>query len=280
MNVQKKLILIVAFLPIQISLAQSLLNEKNLIDKALCFVNQSRVMHFFENQMAKLPKLLPYGNELASPEYQELGKEAQIAAGIPEEYHVPIKKIPSTHPLAPFVGAVAEADAIYVNEEKLNQRSYGARRSALFHEAIHKKNNDMSSDTLLELAMMAGLSLGTHACIKAIKPAGKYKILHALAVIVFGMCGGGYASSCYHHYFERRADIEGHYATHCSQCVHESAEQRRIIFEQENSPLKNNGYLCADDLEKIAQELENRKEMCAFHAKHVEDNVLTVVENS
>ena len=239
MSLQKKLILVLAFLPIQMSFAHTVLNEKSFFDKALGFINQSKLMHFFEKQMTKLPKIIPYGDELASPEYQELGKEAQIAAGIPEEYHVPIKKIPSTHPLASYVGAVAEPDAIYVNEERCNQVSYGARRSLLFHEAVHKKNiMILSSDTLFELAMMAGLSFGTHAFIKAIKPVGKYKFLHALAVALVGLYGGGYASSRYHHYFERRADIEGHYATHCSLCVHESAERRRTIFEKENNPLK------------------------------------------
>lgn len=261
--------------------AHSSLNQKTFFGKALGCINQSRMMYFFEKRMTKLPKLLPYGNEVASPEYQELGKEAQIAAGIPEEYHVPIKKIPSTHLLAPYVGAVAEPDAIYVNEEKLNQRPYGARRSALFHEAIHIKYNDMVSDYLLELVTFAGVSAATHVFIKAFKPAGKYKFLHALAVVFTGMGGSSYASSKYHYYIERRADIEGHFATGCPQCVHEAAQQRRIIFEEEKSPLRNNGYLGAVDLEKIAQELEEKNELCAFHAQITKDVDIEInLENS
>ncbi|OGB86198.1 hypothetical protein A3J41_00410 [candidate division TM6 bacterium RIFCSPHIGHO2_12_FULL_38_8] len=62
---------------------------------------------------------------------------------------------------------------------------------------------------------------------------------------------------------ERRADVEGHYATQCSSCVREHAQNRKRLFEEENNPLKNQGYLWANDLEKIAQDLGDKK--CAYH---------------
>jgi len=80
----------------------------------------------------------------ALQEYQELGKEAQFALGIPERNHVPIKRA-NPNEQRPNIVAYAKRDGIYVYEEKLNHRPYGMKRFFLFHEAAHIKYRDHSS---------------------------------------------------------------------------------------------------------------------------------------
>ena len=86
-----------------------------------------------------------------------------------------------------------------------------------------------------------------------------------LGVIAAGLGTSSFISTKYDRFRERRADIEGHYATQCFRCVEESSAHRKQSFEQENNPLKNNGYLWTTDLEKIAQDLKTDNKLCIFH---------------
>ena len=51
-------------------------------------------------------------------------------------------------------------------------------------------------------------SILMHYIIKAIKPVGRYKVLHGLADILTGLSASAVASTNYITYRERRADIE------------------------------------------------------------------------
>lgn len=74
----------------------------------------------------------------ASKLYQDLGKEAQFALGIPEEYHLQIKQDNVRKNIA-YVNKAG----IYVNEVILKPYSYGFKRCTMFHEVAHIKNNDI-----------------------------------------------------------------------------------------------------------------------------------------
>lgn len=245
------------------------LNNQTLFDKIAGSIGQSKQLYLFEKHiMSKIiaPTIKVFGDEMASEEYQNLGEEAQHALRIHQERHVPIKKLDPNSPLAKFVGGLAFPETIYVNEEKLNQATYGYRRHALFHEAVHKKYNDMSADTLVELGVMIASSIGALFLIKAAKPKLS-KVKHGIGIFSIAVLASMIASNRFHYYFERRADIEGIYAAQCSVCAQESATRRRESFEVEKNPLRNGGYLWAKDMEKIAQDLKQQDKICSYHEK-------------
>lgn len=240
-------------------------NQKTWPAKIMGFIGQSSQMHAYSTHIqTNIDKLttqlmLRYGNEPASQKYQELGTQAQFAVGIPKEHHLPIKKMNLDSPFTKMVGAIAEAGAIYVNEEKLDKRTHGQNYAALCHEAVHAKYHDKAVDSMSEMVGFIGTAIGTHAVLKTLNVVAWRKRLSF--VVACGLTG--YASSKYSHFREQRADIEGHYATQCSSCVFEHAQLRKQLFEKENNPLKNSGYLCFADLEKIAQNLGDKK--CSYH---------------
>ncbi len=250
-------------------IAQEPLRNKTRIDKTLDYIAQSTPIYVFGTYIqSKLERItnnaMMVGNEPAAVEYQEMGKEAQDALGIPQDMQVPIKKIAPTSPIAQIVGALAQQDAIYVSEVKLNNRSYGARRCALFHEAVHKKYADSASHAVVELGAYGSCSLAAYTLIKLLAPKGVSKLVYGGA-FVGSLVVASLIDKAYGHYYERRADIEGHYATQCFSCVQEHADCRRQLFDVENNSLKNNGYLGAGDLEKIAQALKMQGKVCKYH---------------
>ena len=268
-----KNITIVGALWLSFTTCSALSYQTTLFEKILGYFSQSYCIHSIDkNILGWLDSLassqVQLGTEDASELYQKLAREAQQAVGVPKEWYIPIKKIDAMSPLIPYVAAIIFSDALYVNEERLNNRSYGACRCILFHEAVHRKYNDRTVTVITKLAALVGSAILMHYTIKAIKPVGRYKVLHGLADILTGLSASAVASTNYITYRERRADIEGHYATHCSQCVHESAAMRRVAFEQENNRLHyNNGYLSANELEMIAYELEQHNELCEYHKR-------------
>lgn len=205
-------------------------------------------------------QFMQLGDEPASLKYQELGSEAQFELGIAQEHHLPIKKINQASPIAHIIGAVAESNAIYVNEEKFDKEVFGSVRCAIFHEAAHVKYHDKVMDGMVEICMLVAGSVGAFITFKQIN----VEMLRKTMSFLLGLGMAAYASSEYSCFMERRADIEGHYATQCCLCVRESAQRRHRLFEIENHPCQHNGYLGALDLEKIAQDLGDKK--CAYHS--------------
>lgn len=243
--------------------------NKPIVGKIVDFLGQSTIMHLFDKHVQTpisehtTQKILNYGNETASQIFEEMGKEAQTKLGIHYEQQVPTRKLNPNSPMAQFVGALAEPNAIYVNEEKLHTRTYGALRSMLFHEAVHRKYHDLAMDWLLETVVLLSSGFMVHKLLK--KFTHRFRALRAIMVIIASLSAASGTSSVFHHYMERRADIEGHYATECSVCAHESAEQRRISFGDQNNPLRDNGYLWAKELEIIANDLKEQNKLCLHH---------------
>lgn len=245
-------------------------DQQSLIGQALGWISQTRAVGFFEKHVQTkinnfAQQSMGYGDEPASDMYQAIGKEAQSGVGIPLEQHVPIKRLNPESAIVKLLkpGALAEPNAIFVNEARLKDQKYGVWRSALFHEAVHRKYRDSAMDTIIENGSMIAAGFAAHELIKACKPKGRFKLLHCLGVMISSFGASFLASKSYHHFMERRADTEGHYATQCGACVAESAERRSHIFEEENSHFKHNGYLWADDLFKIAHDLKDKQ--CAHH---------------
>lgn len=240
------------------------LNQKSLWEKTIGSIATSYPMYWIEKNIeGKISfENVMFGDIPATPFYQELGKEAQYAVGIPKEYHVPIKKILPTNPMAAFVSALAFPNAIYVNEQKLNEQPYGVKRCAVYHEAIHKKYNDMTIAPMLEFFMFFGTMYGVHKILKSLQLS---TALHVLGVVTPGVIATMIVCSKNHHYRERRADIEGFYATQCATCVQEMATDRHQKFEIDSHPLRNEGYLWAHEINLIAQDLQQQNKICAYH---------------
>ncbi len=250
--------------------ADESLNHRSKAVEIIGSIGESNFMHACsENIQIKMdvmitPSIMKLGHEPASQKYQDLGMQAQLAVGIPQKICLSIKKVDQASPIALLIGAVAESDAIYVNEEKLDKRIYGAVSCALHHEAVHVKYHDKMADSLLELIMLTCGTIGVFFVLKSFNVVAWRKTLSLMTALGLNLC----TSNGYHHFMERRADIEGHYATQCALCVREHAQVRKELFEVENSPLKDNGYLWACDLEKIAQDLGDKK--CAYHSDQLQ----------
>lgn len=243
--------------------------------RMMSWISQTKAVYLFSKYVERPLKFplnwaLGYGNMPASEHYQRLGKEAQILLNIPEDRHVPIKRLDPNGLFARLIkpGAVEEAAAIYVNEERFNPYPYGSHRSALCHEASHTLNNDPGMGTLLVSSAVAGVSAATYKLLQYSDTIGDSTALHASLVCVAGGASFVLTYLVYHGYMERRADIQGHYATACGQCVHESAERRRELVKPNNNVVLKliPGYLPPDALEAIAQDLNNEHKMlCAYH---------------
>lgn len=176
---------------------------------------------------------------------------------------------------------MALPDSILINEERLDRMAYGYQRFALYHEAVHKKNNDSSFDTITELGTLITSGILCHHGLKWLNPKGKSKLLHAMGIIVPSIISMYVVNSTYKKMYERRADIEGLYATNCAQCASEAAECRKYMFETENNPLAHNGYLWPDEIKAIAQDLESQGKVCAHHkekAQTISKDKLEVTE--
>lgn len=240
-------------------------NQKTSFSEIMNSIGESKFIDGYSKHIQKKidqvihHKIMNYGDELASQKYQELGFLAQSAVGISQNNHLPIKKINPDSLIANSVAAIAESDAIYVNEKMLDARTYGAMYSALCHEAIHVKYHDKSVDQLLELSVLIGSSMAMFLVLQSLNFVTWPKSLS----FMIGLGFSSYTSFEYRCFMERRADIEGHYATKCSSCVLEHAQLRKILLEEGSDLLINSGYLSFKDLEQMAQDLGNEK--CSYH---------------
>lgn len=122
-----------------------------------------------------------------------------------------------------------------------------------------------------------------------VKPQGKLKLLY-LPALFAGYYVGRAIQGQSENYRERRADIEGHYATQCHKCVAEKIEDIRDTYELANDIITRfdhntnlneaeaNGlafakswikdkkrYLSIEENETIATELKRDNKVCAFH---------------
>jgi len=255
------------------------LGKKGIIGKVLAALATSNVMHHYNKFCAKTSSLLGIP---ASEEMQLLGKEAQTAVGIPAERHVPIQYISGLD-----ASAKALDNTILIGEEFMSdQTKYGVKRCNMFHEAVHIKYHDDEFNGALFLSSLLGTSLVTKMFVN---PQGKLKLLYILALLV-GHYLGRALQGKFESYRERRADIEGHYATQCYQCVTEKIEDIQDTYAlandiiarlDHNIPLSEEQsyglayakkwieskkrYLSIEENQMIADELRQCNRVCAFH---------------
>ncbi|MCL4361276.1 hypothetical protein M1446_02895 [Candidatus Dependentiae bacterium] len=180
----------------------------------------------------------------ASPKYQKLASEAQVAAGIPLEKHYPIKKVNQIR------GVVTVPGMIGVNEKDLNKYSYGVQRCQLFHEAIHVKYDDAqrSWDRCHFKSMEAPLSFEEELEERRLG--------------------------------ENRADIEGYNATQCFSCVNEMAKVGKKGQKKYNiADIIESGYLTSDEITKIAENLKQQNKKCTYHSTSNLKKITSYISN-
>jgi len=239
-------------------------NDKSIIGSILDTCSRSTPVYLWE-KYAVVPMSRPIiaftglGEVLASEEYQNLGKEAQDALGIPQDKQIPIRKIAPTSVMieaAPV--AFSMPDAIYFNEKNLMDKPIGVKRSAAFVEAVHKKYNHAGAQSILGYGSLIMMSI---LMCKAIR-SEQSKLIKSLAFIgsIFGLC---IITKGYLRYSIYRAEVEGHYATKCYLCVQESAAFRPYL-EQIGS-INKSYMLNKIALEEIAQDLKNQNQLCLCH---------------
>jgi len=256
------------------------LKSKNLINKWFSAIGASKVMLYFENNIVSKvydiiwPRL--FGNELASNQYQILGKEAQAALGIPKKYHVPIKKF--NYLMAKFFknGALTIPGSIYVNENQLDGESYGSRCCMLFHEAAHRKYNDGTCG-LMANSCIAGLFIMLTYKLLTYPLPQKYVIWEKIRyqiTICSMLCLYIAALVKYSKFIERRADIDSLFAVKCPSCILEESDARRYLFEVINHLIKDHGYLWSKDLNQIAEYLKSENNLCHYHKDKIMNEIV------
>lgn len=259
-------------------LPQSLLiaaNNKNVIPempgllaKMSGEVAQSKLVCWYSQRVS--PKMRPtFGTELAGAKYQSLGQEAQATVGVPKGRVLLIKKLILNS--SAVSSAQAEGDAIFINEAKIESRSFGAQRVLFFHEACHAKYNDTAT------AQLAGLIAGVFGAgtinllVKLVKPVDKRNFLDAVVpVVIFGLARY-YIEKKVLKFAESRADFEGCYASQCSVCVEEEAEYTSRHYLPCH---KNQGYLSPSGLIAIANDLGRQNKKCIYH-QFASDSIVT-----
>jgi hypothetical protein len=244
------------------------LNKKTLFDRVVGSIAQSTPMNKLNSFIASRIELQ---GPPATEEFQKMGAEAQTAVGIPTGRQVPIRDFENMSKSA----ATAEHEAIYLDKDTFNGTngdSYGFLRSAIHHEAVHIKYNDDLVGRLIspKSGILGGLLLAA-----LLKPRGSLKILYPISIIA-GTVTGHWLNRKYSHYFERRADIEGHYVTQCSFCVHEKAETKRKVIDCCHNALefiKSGKYD-----EKIKKEIAEGK-VTTSEASENRELVITMAKN-
>lgn len=249
------------------------LSNTSFIARMFDAIGQSRVMRIFNDKVQAqlhvniLHKIMPCDSGVSSG-YQALGLEAQSAIGIPKDKQLPIKKLSEQHPLAAFAGAIAEPDAIYVNEKRLQNVAYGVRRFAMFHEAVHVLHNDMATDQVIELCGYATiapfvyrlLSINNYAL--PVKIVGSFVTATAINILL---------ETRFLKFVERRADCIALERINCAQCVKETIDRRRESITKENNPLWVKGYIMPDEMEVVERHYRSQNKFCEYHSNKKQD---------
>lgn len=233
--------------------------------KAVDSFSQSPAVNFCTNWLGEhIPDRYPDA-PLASKEIQQLGHQAQDDVGIPKERQAAIRVFSREAIfIASFKNIYLSSDQIagyHNNFSHFDFTQYGAFNSALHHEAVHIKYNDPTTGYLVHaidrylhtltyhLAVQSLIRFATHTPGRfAIKPhtiGGLIALLLAEAHRVF--------REQFHIHVERRADIEGTYATSCATCAYQGAQVRQQILSNSRreievlqKKLKNSNALSID----------------------------------
>ncbi|MFA6065942.1 MAG: hypothetical protein WC707_02055 [Candidatus Babeliaceae bacterium] len=78
---------------------------------------------------------------------------------------------------------------------------------------------------------------------------------------------------------ERRADLESLYATQCFKCVQEEKACQLSQDDDEDGYLEKKGYLYAEEIEKIAQDLYREHKLCTVHTSNYLYHILHMLRS-
>jgi hypothetical protein len=254
------------------------LNQKGFFGKALAAMATSNMAYRWNQLLERKLPGVPAREDIA-----QLGQEAQSTIGIPADKQVPIR-----YGAGLRYAAQAHANAIVVSDQFYDEAmcAYGVKRCDMSHESVHIKYND---DTFRAIPYLSSIFAAIGGTKKIINPKGRLKLLY-IPSLVAGHFIGGAIRGQYQNYFERRADIEGHYATQCHHCVTEKAEDIRDTrdfmhetirwIEAKSEPTEGEvrglkmakqwleskkPYLSVEENEIIAADLQRDNKVCAFH---------------
>ena len=133
----------------------------------------------------------------------------------------------------------------------------------MFHEAIHVKNHDPTMNFLISGLTFLTATSCLEKIIKKSTMIVRSKALQKSIIYVPSFLSTLYACKKFHYFVERRADIEGYYASSCSSCVKEAITQTR--YDQEAGDA---GYLDKNSSIKIAEDLAQQHKLCTFHQQN------------
>ena len=212
----------------------------NSLLKPLCYVNQKYIIKMSDETFV-------------APEYHHFVVEAQRNLGISEKKILPIVNLNPDRRLhkGAHLLAVAEPNCVLVNQESMQNASHGVKRAVLHHEAAHVKYNDKTAviypllmTGLAQVAVLRKVPFYSRARLNA------FLYLTQLPAILFNF-------KVLAPMIERRADIEGCYATQCEQCVKEFTD---VCCDSRS----DHGYLTRAEMNNIAKDLKGQR--CDMHA--------------
>ncbi|MGE4168812.1 MAG: hypothetical protein AB7E68_04640 [Candidatus Babeliales bacterium] len=229
------------------------------------FINSSigkTVMPWYRNINAALYNIFDNSASYkdASPEVQQLGKEAQEKLGIPPEQQVPIKLSGS------FLSNYNSSAGIFIGDNSNNPTN----RWILFHEAAHRKYWDPDiglPEVILSFPLtyfigtsipkiLQGLGL-INECSEGIIA---YSILAS-----FGMFS--YFLTKHQAFRESRAEYTTLHALDCYVCPTESSILQSSQDSERGKEERKLGYFCTEDVQKVTDELRKKNRLCAYHAQ-------------
>jgi hypothetical protein len=213
------------------------------------FICQLQIIYWIEKNI--FTKIATDG-QLASPEYQKLGKECQDIIKVPLEYQVPVTRNDD------ISCAQADSNKIAINENIFNKLKFATRKFALLHESVHKKYNDNTVKLILS---------GTSTLFSYIFCFFTMTIFKfTLPVTIFSSSIVGFAATpitigYYHKFGERRADTEACYALNCYKCINDvNSDMKR------NDDNVRSGYLSNDEINAIGLKLKQKGSICEHHS--------------
>jgi hypothetical protein len=237
-------VIVVVFFSVTVTIcSHDPLDNKGFFGRLLASCAQSDIIEHYNNFLERLDLGGVVTESLASPEMQLRAQKAQEAVGVEKKRWVVVRNVPGLveglgkdrEVLASAVPKAILLDEQHINEKYLSSEAkeynndkviskYGVLNVCLHHEAVHIKYNDFACACLIRLTEVLGSSLLVKLVINPRSALGK-GLLYPLAMcyaLVAGFCMRRYIG-----YAERRADIEGYYATQCHQCVSEATARAR-----------------------------------------------------
>lgn len=302
MNVKNSFVITVLFFFPGILYPNEDLGRKNILDRVLARLAQSSWVVKLNERLATYDAVQSSGGVLP-PDLVKLGKDAQLDVGIPANRIVPL-----VQKSFGLTGPFAEAGRSSITLNNQAPDPYSVNRCNIYHEAVHIKYHDYTTKTITRLGGLIGGLVSGPVVAKLLKPQGKWKAIYPIFALGFARMGMMLSDKYYGRYIERRADIEGHYATQCHVCVHEKAQDVQSALEEaqkivdivppflknkessdqlsveQRTTLENNlayardyikdksNYLSSTENEQIASDLRCQNKTCSFHTDTPEDS--------